>query len=101
MVGRESEAVRRARDRRALAAAGHRTPSERPWVRLRAAAPRDACEASRVYPGSVAKSPDSPAPLRSAATLAAPAIFRMDRVGQARGNQAQTPGRGDSPAGQR
>jgi hypothetical protein len=47
------------------------------------------------------QAPGRIAPFRSTSPLAAPTVFRLDRVRQARGNETQALEGGDSPPGQR
>ncbi len=57
---------------------GIERPPYRPRLWSSATAASDALKASGVHPGSAEESPDSLAPLRSAATLATPAVSRLD-----------------------
>jgi len=97
MVGGESEALRRTQSGGAIETARNRTPSYRPRLWSSAIPASTAFKASDVHSGSAEESPDSLAPLRSAGTLATPAVFRLDRVRQARGNETQASKGGDSP----
>lgn len=78
MVDCESETLRRTQSPRAIETARDRTPPCQPWLRSSAIAASNPIKASRVHPGGAEESPDSLAPLRSAGTLAAPAVFRLD-----------------------
>src|SRR5262245_18430955 len=101
MVGHQSETLRRARGGRTIETGGARARSHKPRLWSDATTASAALEASLVHAGGVEKQSDGLAQLRNAASRAAPQIFRLDRVREARGNETQAAKGGDSSHGQR
>src|SRR5215217_3649120 len=101
MVGGQPEALCSAEDRRPIEAVRRRTRPDRARLRSSAIAASDARTASGIHRGRAEGSPESPASLRSDSTLAAPPVSRLDRVRQARGDEAQATEGGDPPPVQR
>src|SRR5262245_3074669 len=78
VVGREPEAVRPARSRRTIEAAGDRAHTDPPRFCLPATAARAPFDASGVHPDGAEETPARPAPLRIARARATPEVLRVD-----------------------
>src|SRR5688572_5233008 len=97
MVGNQPEALRRLQSQRQVEARRDRPRTDAPRLWSATATVPNAGNDSTGYPGSAEEASGGTAVLRGACALTAPAVCRLDRIRQARGDEGQTPERGDPP----